>query len=168
MMAAALNWWRGKARGEQAFWALLGLAVLAVLLWLAGRALAGGWTSMAADHRTAVERAARIEAKLAMLEAPQAPQALTPAAAAAGASGKTVRDLLADRAAEAGIDLTRNDATGDDRAAIAATSLRAPAVLAWLADLEQAGLVIDNLTLTPGVDGTVSLAADVRRQTAAD
>ncbi len=155
MISAIRQWWTGLSQRERVLVGVAGGLTAAVLLWLAARALLAGLESGAEAHREAIARAARVEAKAALLAA--APQ--TPPASQSGAL-----DLwLGQSATDMGLTLDRNDARGERLASIAIASARAPAVVGWLAGLEAQGLVIERLSLTPGTDGTVAMTAEVRR-----
>jgi general secretion pathway protein M len=155
MMAALQNWWAALSRRERGLVGVAAAQALAVLTWLLLRPLLGYLAGLDEAHRTAIERAARVEAKAALIKAaPRAPPS---------ANSGPVATWLTQSAGDAGLTLDRNDPRGDAAATIAVSSARAPALIGWLAAQEGQGLVIDRLSLTPGPDGSVALTAEVRR-----
>ncbi len=156
MTAALTSWWQGQSARERLLLKIAGALLVAALLSLLARPALAAWQGLETAHREAVARQGRIAVKLDLLAGAPAP---VPSPAA---DGQPLTALIADRAAEAGLTLSRNDALGDGGTAIAVASARAPAALAWLAGLESAGLALDQVSLTPGPDGTVALAAEVR------
>lgn len=155
-MIASLNrWWQALSLREKRLVGVAGALAAAVLLWLIVRPLVGYIDGLGDQHRLAVERAARVEAKAELLK-----NRIGPAAPAVpGPLGQ----WLAQSAGDTGLTLDRNEARGDAAATIAIASARAPALLGWLATLEAQGLVIDRLAITPGADGTVGVTAEVRQ-----
>ena len=155
MIADLERWWRALSRREQALVGTAAALALLVLAWLVARGVVGALDAQADRHRDAVARAARIEAKAALLAA--APAALR--AAPVGA----LDQWLAQSAADSGLALDRNDPRGERAASIAIASARAPGLVGWLAALEDQGLVLDRVSITPGTDGSAALTAEVRR-----
>ena len=155
MIASLTRWWQSLSAREQRLVGVAGALAAAVLLWLVLRPLVGYIAGLGDEHRLAVERAARVEAKAALLKDDAGPTATT-------VSG-SLDQWLAQSSGDTGLTLDRNEARGDSAATVAIASARAPAVIGWLAQLEGQGLVIDRLNITPGTDGTVGLTAEVRR-----
>lgn len=155
-MIASLNrWWQGLVLREKRLVGVAGALAAAVLLWLILRPLVGYIDGLGDEHRLAVERAARVEAKAELLNRRTAPVATS-------VSG-SLDQWLAQSAGDTGLTLDRNEARGEGAATIAIASARAPALMGWLATLEAEGLVIDRLAITPGTDGSVGVTAEVRR-----
>jgi general secretion pathway protein M len=115
--------------------------------------LAMGYAQVDADYRAAVARQARVTAKVDLLAAP----------VDAAASNVPVDALARDSAAEIGITLDRNDPRPPGRTTVAIAAIRSQALLPWLDSLERQGVVIDQLTVTPSPDRTLSVVADLRR-----
>jgi general secretion pathway protein M len=156
MMAALSRWWTGLSARERVLVGIAAALAAAVLLWLLIRALVGGMEARAEAHREAIARAARVEAKAALLAA-------APAPTAASAQAGPLDQWLAQSAADTGLTLDRNDARGERLASIAIASARAPALVGWLAGLEAQGVIVDRLSINPGTDGSVALTAELRR-----
>lgn len=155
MMARVQNWWMGLSLRER--WMVGTAAALAVLvlIWLTARMFMTLLDTQAEQHREAVARAARVETKAALVAALPADDRALPAG--------PIDQWLAQSAAETGLRLDRNEARGERMASIAIASARAQGVVAWLAWLEDRGLVFDRLTVTPAPDGSVAVVAEVRR-----
>jgi general secretion pathway protein M len=155
MISALRHWWLALSRREQLLVGVAAALALVVVAGLVGRTVYAALDAQAERHRDAVARAARVEAKAALMTA-------APAAASAATAGP-LDQWLTQSAADAGLTLDRIDARGDRLASLAIASARAPGLMAWLAALEDQGLVIDRLVLNPGPDGNVALTAEVRR-----
>lgn len=155
MTASLTRWWQALSPREKRLVGVAGALAAAVLLWLIVRPLVGYLGGLGEEHRVAVERAARVEAKAALLKGGTAPAATMVAG--------SIDQWLAQSAGDTGLTLDRNEARGEAAATIAIASARAPALMGWLATLEAQGLVIDRLTITPGTDGSVGVTAEVRR-----
>lgn len=157
MMDALRNWWTALSQRERWLVGGAGVLALAVLLWGLGRPLVAAFVNLDNDHRAAIEREGRVSAKVALLARRPAPSV----AAAAGAVA--IDQYLAQSAGEIGLTLDRNEARGDRQATIAIATAKAPVLTDWLASLEGQGFVVDQLTITPGADGTVGMTADLRK-----
>lgn len=158
MMASIRRWWDGLTVRER--W-LVGIAAglaAAVLLWLATFGVAAALSDAREAHGEAVDRAAGIAARVDAIEALQSAPRRT-----ATASAATVDIVVAQSAAEKGFTLSRNEAQGGSAASIAIANARAPALLAWLGELEAMGIMAGDLSLRPNADGTVALTATLRR-----
>lgn len=156
-MSAIRTWWDGLTVRERWLVGIAGGMAAAVLLWLATFGVTAALSDAREAHGLAVDRAAGIAARVEAIEALQA--APRPAAASAA----TVDIVVAQSAAEQGFTLSRNEAQGGGAATIAIANARAPAVLAWLAELEAMGILAGDLSLRPNADGTVALTATLRR-----
>lgn len=155
MMMSLQNWWTALSPRERRLVGIAALLAFGVLAWLLLRPLFAYLGGLDEAHRSAVERAARVEAKAALLK--------SDAGVVAAVQGGPLDALLAQSAGDSGLTLDRNEARGDAAATIAVSSARAPALIGWLARLEAQGLIIDRVSLTPGADGSVALTAELRR-----
>ncbi len=159
MMASIRSWWDGLTMRERWLVGAAGGLAAAVLLWLATFGVASALSDAREAHGLAVDRAAGIAARVEAIEALQA----APRRTAAAASAATVDIVVAQSAAEKGFTLSRNEAQGGSAASIAIANARAPALLAWLGELEAMGILAGDLSLRPNADGTVALTATLRR-----
>jgi general secretion pathway protein M len=155
MIASLTRWWQALSLREQRLVGVAGALAAVVLLWLILRPLVGYLGGLGEQHKLAVERAARVEAKAALLKGVAAP-------AGSGVTGP-LDQWLGQSAGDTGLTLDRNEARGEGAATIAIASARGPAAIGWLAQLEGQGVVIDRLAITPGTDGSVAVTAEVRR-----
>jgi len=157
MSERIVNWWTGLSRRERWLVGIAGVLALAVILWGLGRPAYAAFADLEAQHRAAIEREGRVAAKLQLL-------ARKPAASAPTAADTTpVDQYLTQSAGEIGLTLDRNEARGAGLATVAIATARAPVLADWLASLEAQGFVVDQLTITPGNDGTVGMTAELRR-----
>jgi len=106
-------------------------------------------------HRFATERAGRIVAQLDALKS--APRGM--AAALAG----PVEQVAGASAQEAGFVVQSNQRRGTDAAVLVIPTARPSAALAWIDSLPGQGLAVEQLTMTPAPDGSVSISITVRR-----
>lgn len=154
-MTALRAWWIGRSLREKRLILVMLALIAIVIVWLGIlRPVTDGLADAKAAHLAAVDRAASVEAGVALLQASEAP---------AVASEGSLDQLIAQRAAEAGFTLDSNTPAGADSVSIAIGTARAPALLAWLGSLEQSGLVVDAVTVQPGPNRTVSARATLRR-----
>ena len=157
MIARVASWWQGLSRRERWLVGGAGALALAVLIWTLGRPAVAVFLDLEAKHRAAVEREGRVAAKLQLL-------ARGPAGTLAKAVDAVAIDqYLTQSAGEIGLTLDRNEARGPRQATIAVATAKAPVLADWLAGLEGQGFVVDQLTITPGTDGTVGMTAELRR-----
>lgn len=150
-------WWAGLSRRERWLVGVAGALLLAVLIWGLGRPAYAAFADLEAKHIAAIEREGRVGAKVQLL-------AQRPATRNAAATDVVAIDqYLTQSASEIGLTLDRNEARGQGQATIAIATARAPVLADWLASLEGQGFIVDQLTITPGNDGTVGMTAELRR-----
>lgn len=156
MMAAIQGWWQALSIRERWLVAVAGGLALLLLGWfLILRPLQSGLIDARAAHGAALDRHAAITARVAMLRAAdRTPRVSNPAA---------VSLIATQFAAEADLPLSRNDAVGDTGASIAIAAARAPAALALIATLEDAGVIATDVSLRRNGDGTVALTTTLER-----
>jgi len=147
-MTALRAWWIGRSLRERRL-ILIMLALMGiVIVWLGIlRPVTDGLADAKAAHLAAVDRAASVNAGVALLQGSEAP---------ASASEGPLDQIIAQRAAEAGFTLDSNTPAGADSVSIAIGSARASALLAWLGSLEDSGLTVDAVTIQQGANRTVS------------
>lgn len=156
MIANLRNWFSALTAREQVLVGVAGVLAAFVLLVFGivmpvGHAL----DDAAVRHRLATERAGRIAAQMAALKAAPPVQAVTlagPVDQVAGASAQ-----------EAGFVIQSSQRKGGDMAVVVIPTARPSAALAWLDGLATQGLVVDQLTMTPAPDGSVSINVILRR-----
>lgn len=132
----------------------LGLSAVVFAVYAVVLPVGHAYDAAQARWSEASDRAGRLRASLAALDhARPAPEA------AAGAVGA----VAATEAEQAGLVVQSNDARGDGQAQIAINGARAAAVFGWLERVQQRGLVVDALTLSPAADGTIAASVAIRR-----
>jgi general secretion pathway protein M len=153
MSANIRKWWFDHKAGERALMALLGGAVLLVLLWLAvWRPVTGGLEAGWARQGAALDRYAAVRAKVDALKA-------LPAKADNGAH-LPIDQLVGQSAAEAGFTLDRSAAQGAGRLSVNIGSARMGPLLGWLAGIESDGVHVQSIGIAPGAtEGTVAVQA---------
>jgi general secretion pathway protein M len=144
-MGALRSWWGERSPRERRLLIFMLVLVAAVFLkFLIIRPL----TTYVASAQTRLEAAERLRAR-----AFAATQSAMPAGKAL--SPLPLAERITQSASEAGFELTRNerDATGATQIEIG--FVRAPALYAWLAKLEEQGVVVRTLRLTTRSDATL-------------
>ena len=159
MIGQARTWYAGwfgglTARERWLVAVATGLALVVVLIFGIVLPLGRAHDAAHVRHRQAVEASSRLLAQLAALEAP--------ASRRAGVGGP-VAQVVAASADSAGFVLQSNQARGAEAALIVVPTARPSAALAWLDSLAAQGIVLENLTMTPAADGSVSVNASLRR-----
>lgn len=106
------------------------------------------------DHDEAVLRRGRI---VALVEATQGkPAAKMPVASS------DISLLVTQSAAEKGFDLIKSSNTTPGQISFRIDQARAPALLAWLTELETQNVVVRNVTLQSGANSTVTVDAQLQ------
>jgi general secretion pathway protein M len=161
MIVAFRDWWTGLSARERTL-VTIALALAAPLIgwFLVVVPLRDGLTSAQAAHNAALDRHAAVTARVALLHSADG---IANSASRDASQAGSVSLLVGQRAADAGLTLSRNDPAGDSRAAIAIPAARAPVLLGWLAALEDAGITSSDLSLRHNGDGTVALTATLAR-----
>jgi general secretion pathway protein M len=156
-MTAMIDWFRGRSVREQRLLLAMLAIALPLLLWLlvwrpVDAALTGAWDR----HAEAVDRHGRVLAAAEALEAGARPGPTL-------ATGE-IAALAGEAAGRSGLTLASAAPQGPDRAAVSIAAGEPRAMLAWLRGLEEQGVVIDDLRMTPAPDGTVALTAVLARR----
>lgn len=144
-MGRLQRWWQIRSTRERSLIGVAGVLLAATLLWFAvivpfSRAIKDARTR----HDAAVTARARIIGKIAVLA--ELEKRRSPDGAIA------LPQIALQSATEAGFTLSRNEPQADRRLSIAIPSARTPALYAWLAALEDQGVVVEQITLTR-IDG---------------
>ena len=158
-MSGLRAWYAARSLREQRM-ILVMLALAAVtLVWAAVVIpVRDGLSSARTRHRDAVERLGRTlvavdavkraqRARIALVEAP-------------------LPDAVRARAEEAGFTLATLDADGPDRVRVSIATARPPALFAWLASLEQAGILVESSAITANADQTIAAQLTLRARSA--
>lgn len=132
-----------------------GLMALIVLVYGIILPVGTALDEAAVRHRLATERAGRIAAQIDALKS-------APRAKAAALAGP-IEQVAGASAQEAGFTVQSNQRRGEDSAVIVIPAARPSAALAWIDGLPAQGLAVEQLTMTPAPDGSVSVNLTVRR-----
>lgn len=151
------NWWIGLSTRERWLVGVAGALALGILIWGLARPAVAAFIDLESEHRAAIEREGRVKAKVQLFGRRPAKSVATAVDAVA------IDQYLAQSAGEIGLTLDRNEARGGRQATIAIATAKAPVLIDWIASLEGQGFVVDQLTITPAVDGTVGVTAELRR-----
>ena len=132
-----------------------GLIALVVFVYGIIMPVGAALDDAAKRHGLVTERAGRLEAQLAALKtAPRSRSAALPG---------PVEQVAGASAQEAGFVVQSNQRRGSDMAVIVIPAARPSAALAWIDGLSAQGLAVEQLTMTPAPDGTVSVNITLRR-----
>lgn len=156
MIAAARIWYAGLSRREQL---LVGIAggLAAVILLLFGIILPSlsAIDSAKIAHDEAVQRRGRIEATV--------DAALTQRPATRVAGGPDLELIVTQGAAEKGFDLIKSANAAPGQITFRMDQARAPALLAWLNELESQDVMVSSVSLRSGANGSVSVDAQLQK-----
>lgn len=155
-MAGLKQWFTGMTPREQWLIGVLGvlLALTALFYGLVRPLWLGSWEAETSYKQTAL-RAAGVQARLDLL-------ANTPLPEPVSASGPLTVQISAD-AAERGFALESNVSGGNDMTTIALTGANPTAFMQWVLALEQQGVVVQQLSMQPVMQGNVAIRADLIR-----
>ena len=157
MIDAARNWFAGLSRREKILVSIAGL-LLAGLVGYYGVAkpMAGAMTAAQERYASAVERQARIEAKVAALLQP--------------VDGETVKfsgaidAFVGQSAGETGIAVASVTPQPGNRVNLVVESAKPTALFGWLARIERDGVAVESLSINPAGNGTLSATMTLRSQ----
>ncbi|OYX61756.1 MAG: hypothetical protein B7Y89_12040 [Novosphingobium sp. 32-60-15] len=155
-MGRVSAWYIGLTERERMLVSVAGgLMALIVLIYAIILPVGQAVDDAAVRHRLATERAGRIAAQIDALKA--APR-VKPAALAG-----PVEQVAGASAQAAGFVVQSSQRRGSDAVVIVIPTARPSAALAWIDGLSAQGLAVEQLTMTPAPDGTVSVNVTVRR-----
>ncbi len=155
-MGRVSAWYIGLTERERMLVSVAGgLMALIVLIYAIILPVGQALDDAAVRHRLATERAGRIAAQIDALKA--APR-VKPAALAG-----PVEQVAGASAQAAGFVVQSSQRRGSDAVVIVIPTARPSAALAWIDGLSAQGLAVEQLTMTPAPDGTVSVNVTVRR-----
>lgn len=140
-------WFTARSRREQRLLLLMAALATITAIWgLVIRPLDDALASARERHTAAVVRLGETSATIETLRSARAVRPLS------GGLDPAVRAL----AAEAGFAVASLDPDGAGGVRVAIPSARGPAMTAWLARLERAGIIVEGATLTDNGDRTVA------------
>jgi general secretion pathway protein M len=155
MIDNARNWFVGLSQREQILVGIAGLLVAGLVAYYGiARPMVGAMTAAETRYVDAVERQARIDAKVAALRQP--------------VDGTTVKfsgaiDIyISQSAGETGIAVGSINRQSDDRVNMVIESAKPKALFGWLARIEREGIAVESLNVNPAGNGTVSATLTLR------
>jgi general secretion pathway protein M len=155
MMAAIRLWFAALTQREQWLVGVAG-ALTAIVVSIFGILLpiSSAIDQAKLDHDDAVQRRGRI---IATVDAAQKMEMGPPSAATAD-----IDLLITQNAAEKGFDLVKSANSPPGQISFRIDQARAPALLAWLTELEGQNVVVRSVALRPGANSTVSVDAQLQ------
>lgn len=158
MIAAIGSWFAALTRREQWLVCIAG-ALTAVMVAIFGILLPilSAIDQAKTDHDEAVQRRGRI---IATVDAAQQ-QKMEPRAGATA----DIDLLITQSAAEKGFDLVKSANGAPGQISFRIDQARAPALLAWLTELEGQNVAVRNVALRPGANSTVTVDAQLEMRT---
>jgi general secretion pathway protein M len=155
MMAAIRLWFAALTQREQWLVGVAG-ALTAIVVSIFGILLpiSSAIDQAKLDHDDAVQRRGRI---IATVDAAQKMEMGPPSAATAD-----IDLLITQNAAEKGFDLVKSANGPPGQISFRIDQARAPALLAWLTELEGQNVVVRSVALRPGANSTVSVDAQLQ------
>ena len=158
MIAAIGSWFAALTRREQWLVGIAG-ALTAVMVAIFGILLPilSAIDQAKTDHDEAVQRRGRI---IATVDAAQQ-QKMEPRAGATA----DIDLLITQSAAEKGFDLVKSANGAPGQISFRIDQARAPALLAWLTELEHQNVAVRNVALRPGANSTVTVDAQLEMRT---
>jgi general secretion pathway protein M len=155
MMAAIRLWFAALTQREQWLVGVAGaLTALAVSIFGILLPILSAVDQAKIDHDDAVQRRGRI---IATVDAAQKMEMGPPSAATAD-----IDLLITQNAAEKGLDLVKSANSAPGQISFRIDQARAPALLAWLTELEGQNVVVRSVALRPGANSTVSVDAQLQ------
>ena len=155
MIDNARNWFASLSQREKILVSIAGL-LLAGLIGYYGiaRPMVGGMADAEQRYVDAIERQARIDAKVAALRRP--------------ADGSVVRfsgaidAFVGQSAGETGIAVASITPQSDNRVQMVVESAKPTALFGWLARVERQGIAVEALNINPMDNGTISATLTLR------
>ena len=146
---AARVWWDGRTAREHVMLGVLGAVLVLVLAWFLILAPLLAWKAGAADRLDVAVQTHALASAAAGIDT----------AGGAARSPDDIEALLNDSAAEAGVAVQVTTEGGG--VSFAVESAETARLFGWIAALERAGLIIDNLSVLENADATLQAQGTV-------
>lgn len=156
MTAALRAWYDGLSRREQIL--MLAAGILAAVVLLVFALIRPGLSAIEQAelaHDEAVQRRGRIEATVET--------ALVQQPVARDATAANIDLLITQGAAEKGFELIKSTTAAPGQLTFRMDQARAPALLAWLTELESQGVAVRSVTVRGGSTGSVTVEAQMQQ-----
>lgn len=164
MTNAIHNWWRALSLRERWLIGVAGALACCTIGWFGiTLPLLGALDTARERHGAAIDRQAGVAQRVAEIDLLTANRGAHGNQTAGPDAATALSIWIGQSAVEQGFTLSRNDAQGPDRAAIAIGNARAPALIGWVAGLEQGGIMAQELSMRPNRDGTIAVTATFGR-----
>ncbi len=155
MMAAIRLWFAALTRREQCLVGIAGaLAAIVVSIFGILLPIVSAIEQAGIDHDEAVQRRGRI---IATVDAAQKQETRPRSTATAD-----IDLLITQSAAEKGFDLVKSANSAPGQISFKIAQARAPALLAWLTELEGQNVAVRSVALRPGANSTVTVDAQLQ------
>ncbi len=156
-MTAVRDWYVARTQREQRLILLMLAIALPVLVWLlVVLPLNRAYDDAVQDHLAALDRHGRV---LALSDA-----AKSLPANPVKASKADLQLIVTQAAGQAGIALQGTTPNGSNAIDVSVAGSRATVLAQWLAQFEAQGISVQQMTMTPQPDGTVSMSARLARR----
>lgn len=154
MIARLTTWFASRTRREQILLASMAVLAVLTLAWaLVIRPLGDALSSATARHTDAVLRLASTRARVEVVDTARRAPLPRP--------GAPLETTIRDRANDAGFALASVDTEGS-RVQVTIASAKPGPLVAWLAELERSGILVDNLSTTDHGDRTVAVRMSLK------
>ena len=155
MIENARIWFVGLTRREKILVGIAGLLVGALVGYYGiARPMAGAMTAAQERYVDAIERQARIEAKVAALR--------QPVDGTASRFSGAIDIFVSQSAGETGIAVGSINPQSDNRVNMVVESAKPTALFGWLARIERQGIAVESLSVSPAGNGTISATLTLR------
>lgn len=143
------TWFNGRSlRERRMILVMLALLAVAIVWGLLILPVRNGLSSTRERYTDSVVRLGEAEAGLRAVKAIQRRRS--------GSVPLPLADTVRSRAEAAGFTLANLDPEANDRVRVSIATAKAGALMAWLAGLEDQGVLVDGLTISPNGGGTVT------------
>lgn len=157
MIVRLEQFWRMRSVREQRLIALMLVVALPLAIGLLiARPVSDAYRDASERQALAVERHGRILARIEAIEEGTATVAPSPNQA-------PLALVTSEAASQAGLTLDSNQPAGPDAVSISIAQARPDAVVEWLTGFEDRGIVIEDMRMIEGQNGTVALTARLVR-----
>ena len=158
------TWWRALSFRERWLVGVAGVLAFLAIGWFGiTMPLLGALDAARERHAVAIDRQAGVAQRVAEIDLLTSSRGTAGNGIARPEAATALSLWIGQSAAEQGFTLSRNEAQGPDRAAIAIGNARAPALIGWVAALEQMGVMAQDLSMRPNRDGTIAITATFGR-----
>ncbi|MEL6874258.1 MAG: type II secretion system protein GspM [Pseudomonadota bacterium] len=161
MMTGLRDWFVALSQREKIMIGILAVLVALTVAWYGiYKPFSVASESASIRYHEAVERQARVEAKVAALTAP-APDTQSRLTG-------TINAFVSRRAGEAGFEVGRLDPQDNGRVDLVIDSARPTALFAWLTEMEREGVAVERLSVDPAAPGTVTATIGLKARAAGE